>query len=122
MFLQGVFRIVFVSFLAIQIRTVQAEEPLVSLARHDTDMMFSRGDRRRWGWFKKLKKKAKKTFRWVKRWYYRTHPAKLRKCKKRCLLTSLRCLKLYAKCLAKCVAICYIRSKYRTYVRKRIWG
>merc|ERR1719474_1028996 len=74
--LQGIFRVVFLCFLAIEIRTVQADEPLVSLALDDADMMVSRGDRRRWGWWKKVKKAVKKTvkktFRWVKHYYYKT--------------------------------------------------
>jgi len=132
MYLLGVVRLLFVCFLAIDIRTVQADEPLVSLARDDADMMFSRGDRRR-GWWKKVKRKVKKgwkkakrkvkkAFKWVKRVYYLTHPQKLRACKKNCLKISLVCGKFYAKCLAGCTVRCYASSKYRTYTWKKIQG
>ena len=123
MYLQGVVRFAFLCFLAIEARTVQADEPLVSLSRYDdADMMFSGGNRRRWGWWKKVKKKVKKAFRWVKKYYYRTHSKKLRKCKKRCLVTSLRCLKLYPKCFLKCAGLCYLKSRYRTFVWRKIRG
>jgi len=139
MYLLGVVQFLFVCFLAIDVRTVQADEPLVSLARDDADMMFSRGDRRR-GWWKKVKKgwkkvtrkvkkgvkkvknKVKKAFRLVKRFYYKTHPQKLRACKKNCLKISLACGKFYGKCLAGCTVRCYASSKYRTYTWKKIQG
>ena len=122
MYLQGIVRLVFVCFLAIDIRTVQADEPLVSFARDDADMMFSRGDRRRWGWWKKVKRRVRKVFKKVKHYYYKTHPAKLRACKKDCVKRSLFCGKLYGKCLAGCTVKCYATSKYRTYFWKWIRG
>ena len=118
MYLQGVVRFAFLCFLAIGARTVQADEPLVSLAGYDDADMFSGGNRRRWGWWKKVKK----AFRWVKQYYYKTHSAKLRACKKRCLVTSLRCGKGYAKCFGVCAGVCYFKSRYRTYVWRKIRG
>ena len=121
MYLQGVVRFAFFCILAIEMRTVQADEPLVSLARDDdADMMFSDGNRRRWGWWKKVKK----VFRWVKRYYYKTHPARLRACKKGCLVTSRRCGggSRYARCFGACAGRCYVKARYLTYVWRRIRG
>ena len=123
MYLQGVVRFAFLCFLAIEARTVHADKPFVSFSRYDdADMMFSGGNRRRWGWWKKVKRKVRQAFRWVKHYYYKTHPAKLRACKKRCLVTSLRCGKGYAKCFGVCAGVCYFKSRYRTYVWRRIRG
>ena len=138
MFLQGVIRLVVVCFLAIRIRTVRAE-PIMSLSPDDANVIFSPAERRRWGLFKKFKRAVRRGvrkvgrgfkrgvrtvrrgFRWVKRWYTKTHPRRLRKCKKRCFRTSAFCGVGYTKCLKKCFLRCYAMHVVRKYKLVRIF-
>ena len=111
MYLQGIVRLAFVCFLAIELRVVRADEP-IALAGDDTDMTFSHADRRRWGIFKKIKRR----FRWVRRLVTKIDYRKVR----RCLWGCRRCRS--GKCQIKCTRACYARFTYRFWKRIRIRG
>ena len=119
MYLQGVVRLAFICFLAIELRVVRADEP-IALAGDDTDMTFSHADRRRWGIFKKIKKRVKRivrpVFRWVKRLVTKVDYRKVR----RCLWSCRRCRS--RKCASRCTKSCYARYTYRIWRRIRIRG
>ena len=109
MYLIGVVRLFLICFLAVQISGVQAER-IVSLAT-DEDMALMPIERRRF--FKRVRKWIKRKARKVSRWYRKTHSKKLRRCKRRCVVTSLRCGKGYKACLSRCVGLCYGRQLFR---------
>ena len=102
MYLQGVLRLVIVCFLAAEIRTVQAER-IVSLAPDAKEMASISNERRR-SWF------SSEFNRWKRRLRKRTK--RIHRCKRGCVLTSIRCLKGYAGCLASCVGWCYAQNSF----------
>merc|ERR1719290_426120 len=62
MYMQAILRLMLACFLAAEINTVQGER-IVSSAPDAGDMTSLSTDRRRWRWFKRRVRKAKKAFK-----------------------------------------------------------